>query len=582
MSTRLFVFACLLILQFACAQVVVSGVDTDAGVEIDAASDAGVDLSIGLFEESRSILDFDPSVREYQVDVGYTLTKLTLRVAPTESVQSVSWQGLQQSLDGAGEVDLELDVMDNALTVVTTEEQEYRITISRAPVSELGQQAYLKSNAGPEARSFGNRVAVSGDTVAVSGSSDRGGVYVFRRSGAQWAFEATLQGQETEVFDNFAASLAMDGDTIVVGAYGESSSARSVNGDQTNNDAGSSGAAYVFVRNGSTWTQQAYLKASNADAGDRFGESIGISGDTIIVGAGFETSGARGVNGDGTDNSSNEAGAAYIFVRNGTAWTQQVYLKASNTDEFDLFGFLVAVDRDTAVACSPFEASGATGVNGDQSDNSLGGAGACYVFVRDGTTWAQQAYVKSFTAESGDGFGWSVAVDDDTLVVGARSEDSSATGVNGDRSNNSASSSGAAFVYARNGTSWSNHAYLKASNTNASDGFGTSVAIDGDAIVVGAIGEASAAVGVGGNQSDNTAAGSGAAYTFIRSGSSWSQRAYFKASNTNASDRFGSYVALDGDTIIMGANGEDSSASGVNGNQNDNSAESAGAAYVFR
>lgn len=581
-------------LEFGCAEVVGNSVDMDAGTEPDAAidsgtdagidsgTDAGIDLSIGLFKESRSYLDFDPSVDEYQVEVGHFLTTLTLRIDPIDSVQSVVWQGLQQSLDGEGEVELELDVMNNSLTVVATDEQAYRVTVRRAPASELGQQAYLKSNAGAGARSFGNRVAISGDTAAVSGSSGRGGVYVFRRSGGTWVFEATLVGEETEAGDSFGFSLAMDGDTIVVGAYGESSSARSVNGDATDNSASDAGAAYVFVREGTVWTQQAYLKASNADAGDRFGESIGISGDTVIVGAGFETSTARGVNGDATDNNGSETGAAYIFVRNQTAWTQQAYLKASNTDDFDLFGYLVAIDRDTAVACSPFESSAATGVNGDQNDNSGGGSGACYAFVRDGTTWAQQAYIKSFTAESGDDFGWAVAVDDDTLAVGARREDSSATGVNGDRSDNGASASGAVFVYARNGTSWSNQAYLKASNTGASDSFGTSVAIDGDAIGVGAPGEGSVAVGVGGNQSDNTQAGSGAAYAFLRVGGIWSQRAYLKASNTNAGDRFGGHVALDGDDIIVGASGEDSSAAGVDGDQNDNSAESAGAAYVFR
>ena len=124
-------------------------------------------------------------------------------------------------------------------------------------------------------------------------------------------------------------------------------------------------------------------------------------------------------------------------------------------------------------------------------------------------------------------------------------------------------------------------AYLKASNTDAGDYFGYSVAISGDTIVVGAIVEDSSATGVNGNQDDNSASDAGAAYVFQRSGSTWSQQAYLKASNTDASDYFGVSVAISGDTIVVGASGEGSSATGVNGNQDDNSASAAGAAYVF-
>ena len=174
--------------------------------------------------------------------------------------------------------------------------------------------------------------------------------------------------------------MAVSGDTVVVGAVFEDSNATGINGDQTDNSATDAGAAYVFVRNGTTWSQQAYLKASNTDAGDVFGFSVAISGDTVVVGASFEASNATGVNGDQTDNSAPQAGAAYVFVRNGTTWSQQAYLKASNTDAGDFFGDSVAVSGDTVVVGAPRESSSATGVNGDQTNNSAASAGAAYIF----------------------------------------------------------------------------------------------------------------------------------------------------------------------------------------------------------
>ena len=150
-----------------------------------------------------------------------------------------------------------------------------------------------------------------------------------------------------------------------------------------------------------------------------FGRSVAVSGDTVVVGADGEESNATGINGDQDDNSASYAGAAYVFVRNGAIWTQQAYLKASNTDTFDRFGISVAVSGDTVVVGAFYESSNATGVNGDQNDNSAQYAGAVYVFVRDGTTWTQQAYLKASNTDMGDEFGASVAVSGDTVVVGA-------------------------------------------------------------------------------------------------------------------------------------------------------------------
>jgi hypothetical protein len=404
------------------------------------------------------------------------------------------------------------------------------------------------------------------------------------------AQQAYLKASNTGANDWFALSVAVSGDTVVVGAPSEASNATGVNGNEADNSVRDAGAVYVFVRSGTGWTQQAYLKASNTDVGDFFGGSVAVSGNTMVVGAFREDSNATGANGNQGNNGflGGDSGAAYVFVRSGKDWSQQAYLKASNTGQHDFFGESVAVSGDTVVVGASYEASNGTGVNGNQADNSASSAGAAYVFVRSGTGWTQQAYLKASNAGATDFFGESVSVSGDTVVVGAREEASNATGVNGRQGNNRALSAGAAYVFVRSGTDWTQQAYLKASNTGVGDRFGGSVAVSGDTVVVGAPFEYSNATGVNapptggtGTQADNSAGDSGAAYVFVRSGTDWTQQAFLKASNTGANDRFGGAVAVSGDTVVVGGAGEGSNASGVNGNQANNSFSDAGAAYLF-
>jgi hypothetical protein len=277
-----------------------------------------------------------------------------------------------------------------------------------------------------------------------------------------------------------------------------------------------------------------------------------------------------------------------VVLASGTT-NQQAYVKASNTGAGDYFGFRLSLSGDgSTLAVGAFaEDSNATGVNGSQADTSAFNSGAVYVFTRTGNTWAQQAYLKASNTDARLTFGESVALsaDGSTLAVGASSETSNATGVNGNQADTSAANSGAVYVFTRTGSTWAQQAYLKASNTGTSDLFGEGVALsaDGDTLAVGAVGEASNAIGVNGNQADNSAANSGAVYVFTRTGSTWAQQAYLKASNTGTGGRFGFSVALsgDGDTLAVGAVGEASNATGVNGNQADNTATLAGAVYVF-
>uniref|UniRef100_UPI0026385EFA FG-GAP repeat protein n=1 Tax=Acidovorax sp. TaxID=1872122 RepID=UPI0026385EFA len=390
-------------------------------------------------------------------------------------------------------------------------------------------------------------------------------------------------------------ALSGDGNTLAVGAYQESSNATGINGDQANNAASQSGVVYVFTRSASTWSQQAYVKASNTGAGDNFGRSVALSGDgnTLAVGAYAEDSNATGVNAVGgqANNSASDSGAVYVFTRSASTWSQQAYVKASNTGVDDNFGYSVALsgDGNTLAVGAWREDSNAIGINNDETNNSATDSGAVYVFTRSASTWSQQAYVKASNTGAGDNFGWSVALsgDGNTLAVGAWREDSNAIGINNDETNNSATNSGAVYVFTRSASTWSQQAYVKASNTEAVDLFGWSVALssDGNTLAVGAHWEDSNAQGIGSDQGDNSANNSGAVYVFTRIGGTWSQQAYVKASNTGAYDLFSYRVALssDGNTLAVGAWGEDSSATGVNagGGQTDNAAGDSGAVYVF-
>jgi hypothetical protein len=373
----------------------------------------------------------------------------------------------------------------------------------------------------------------------------------------------------------------------------EDSNATGINGDQNDNSATTSGAVYVFRFDGTDWSQQAYIKTSNSDAGDNANPiALSADGNTMALGAKNEDSNATGINGDQNDNSASVSGAAYVFRFDGTSWAQTAYLKASNTAAGDGFGESIALSADGATLAvgAIDEDSNATGINDNQNDNSAERAGAVYVFRFDGTDWFQQAYIKASNTDAGDGFGgqirrFALSGDGATLAVGAPGEDSNATGIDGDQSDNSADGAGAVYVFRFDGTNWFQQAFVKASNTGAGDRFGERVALssDGTVLAVNATNEDSCAAGVGADQNDNSCPETGAVYVYRFAGTDWAQAAFVKASNPDDGDAFGSASALsaDGSTLAVGAPGEDSSATGINGDQNDNSVITSGAVYVY-
>jgi hypothetical protein len=487
--------------------------------------------------------------------------------------------------------------------------------------------AYLKASNTDASDSFGmNGVAISGDTLVVgapyeassasgvnpalaadgttAAQSDNsapraGAVYVFTRVNGAWTQQAYLKASNADANDEFGHTVAVHGDTLVVGAPEETGASPGVNGDQASNLLSGAGAVYVFTRSNGTWTQQAYLKASHPRDGAYFGSSLSIEGDTLAVGAAGDASSARGVNPvltpGGADAQSDVtapgSGAVYVFTRAQGAWSQQAYVKASNTGAGDMFGSSVSLSGSTLAVGAFQEASGAAGVNGDPSDNSCYGCGAVYVFTQAQGTWSQQAYLKASNPGPGDGFGQSVSLSGETLAVGAPSESSSARGVNPTQtpggadaqSDDSASLSGAVYVFTRLSGTWTQQAYLKSSSNTVGtqQAFGWSVALSDDTLVVGAPYEASNATSLNGNPFDTSAQRSGAVFVLARTGGTWAERTYVKASNTGAQDLFGYCVAFSGQTLAVAGPGEDSSATGMNGVQGDNSRSESGAVYVW-
>ncbi|CAN5754492.1 hypothetical protein BH23DEI1_BH23DEI1_20420 [soil metagenome] len=462
--------------------------------------------------------------------------------------------------------------------------------------------AYLKASNTDADDEFGWAVALSGDgrTLAVGahfedssatgvdgigatdGALDSGAAYVFvLDADGAWTQQAYLKASNTDPGDRFgwAVALSDDGDTLAVSAVFEDGIATGVGGDETSQAAPDSGAAYVFTRSDAgVWSQQAYVKASNTGAGDTYGASVALSGDgdTLVVGANFEDGSAAG---DGSDDLLPNSGAAYVYVRTGATWAFEAYLKASDAAADTWFAQALAISRDGSTL--------AVGSN-RQHDPGVATSGAAYVFRRTGSNWSEEARLAASNPGFFDLFGGWLALSSagDVLAVSGWREDGGATGIDGDESDDSATDAGAVYVYRRAGTgTWTQEAYVKASNTGAGHLFGVRLALsgDGDTLAIGASGEASAAQLFEGDQSDTSAPGAGAVFVFMRNeAGDWSQKAYVKAPNARANANFG-VVALseDGRTLAVGAPREASGATGVDGDASDTSAPGAGAIYVY-
>jgi uncharacterized repeat protein (TIGR01451 family) len=350
---------------------------------------------------------------------------------------------------------------------------------------------------------FGYFVAVSGDTAVVGapyndteGGSQAGSAWVFARSSGTWTLQQRLVPSDAAAQDNFGWSVSISGDTVVVGAYFDDT--------QWGTDAGS---AYVFVRSGVTWTEQQKLVPPDGAPGDWFGSAVSISGETVAVGAYVD--GDLGF----------AAGSVYVFVRSGTAWLEEQKLLASDGGSGDHFGYAVSLSGDTLVVGSP-------------QDNIPGGVdeGSADVFVRSGALWTHQQKLLASDPTASAGFGTSLSVSGDTLIVGAPWDDTPSADV-----------AGSAYVFVRSGTTWTEQQKLFAPDGSTQDWFGFSTAISGDTVIVGKIEDAAQGIGTG------------SAYVFARTGNNWILQQKLLASDAAGNSYFGFSIAASGDTLLIGA-----------------------------
>lgn len=302
-----------------------------------------------------------------------------------------------------------------------------------------------------------------------------------------------LFSHDTRQHDCFGRSLAINGDLLIAGAKGD---------DERGNN---SGAAYIFKRVGEAWVEQAKLKASDATTNDFFGFSVGISGDTAIVGAWQQ------------DEKGNGAGAAYVFRQHEGQWAQEAKLTARDGRPFAEFGYAVAIEGDTAVI-------------GARQDSERGDAsGAAYVFRRDGLKWTQEAKLSARDTRPADQFGGAVALDADVAVIGASGHDSAGT------------DAGAAYVFRKSAEGWKLESKLTANNAMPQDAFGYSVAIDRDTVVAGAY------------RSDTADVDAGSLYVFARQDGGWHQAQQLTPYDAIPSEWFGWSVGLHDGTLVVGA-----------------------------
>lgn len=482
---------------------------------------------------------------------------------------------------------------------------------------DLSREAigYAKaSNTAAEDR-FGFAVALAGERMAVGAPlngaltagapadcgaaeesnclAESGSVYVFRRDAdGNWQQEAFLKADNADAFDWFGSSVAFLGDELIVGAPGEDSNATGVNPDgdpaagtgPDSNASTDSGAVYVFRRDGDGWRQHAYMKSTVTFAGAQLGHSLAADGERVAAGSPAEFS-----------------GFVDTFRRDADGvWSHEAWLQPNGSDSGDLFGYAVALRGDLLVVGAPGEDSAAAGINPDSSvgagtgrfNDEAESAGAVYVYRHDGNGWVEQAYVKSPAPAPFDNFGLSVAADTTRLAVGAPYHDSGAGDAEADCGSatpvNCTIDSGTVFVLAADGAAWRYDALLKASHFGERDYFGTSLALDGDRLLAGAPGEDGANAGIDGDATNDDAPDSGAAYLFAFGTEGWTQRRYIKSSNPDGAaapdtsgDEFGYSLALDDDLVVIGAPNEDSTATGLDGDRDNNGASNSGAVYLY-
>jgi hypothetical protein len=524
----------------------------DASIDPGNADLQGLELSVPGLAPA-----FASGTTEYELAVSGLVRSVRVIARPWHPDATVTVAGASTV---AGEPSMPIPVPPApttvAITVTAPASNQKTYLVHLRPDGSMAQHIYVKAGNAGQGDVFGWRVAIDGDTLAAAASYEAscatgvhlaaqgdngcvgsGAVYVFRRRGSTWEPEAYLKPFNTGSGDEFGVSLALDGDTLVVGAFHEDSSASGVPDDGDDDALGNSGAAYVFRRVDGAWQQDAYLKASSPQAAQEFGWSVAVAGNLVAVGARLEDGGAT------------DSGAVYLFRRNVSRWIPEAELRAPAPASNDFFGYSVAAAGDVVAVGACSQGCPPAGRSVPDAQNP----GAVHVFRKTGAIWGHEAALAPQAPDPTDAFGHAVALAGDLLVVGAPLEDSSSRRIDEGQDDDTASASGAAYVFRKDGASWVQDAYLKASNTDAADRFGSSVAIAGDLVAVGAIGESSSAPGIDVDPDDDSADNSGAAYVYRLTSGGWRALAYVKASNTAMGHELGASVALSDDALVVGA-----------------------------
>jgi trimeric autotransporter adhesin len=450
---------------------------------------------------------------------------------------ALNYGGLK-AWDASGR-DLPVRFLPGGETGSLSVEVDERGAVYPVTIDPVAQQARLKADNAGGSDAFGSTVAISGDTVAVAARFEAGPGDALANSGAVYVFvrSGATWTQQAYLRAFNAGSQDQFGLSLALSgdtlAVGAPREDATAAGDPSNNMLPNSGAVYTYTRSGTTWTLQSRLKAPNAGEDDEFGQSVALSGDFLAIGAPFEDSTGTTVGND--NNNGFNDGAVYVYTPDNMGWALTSYLKSSTTDATDLFGSSLALSGNTLAVGAPV-------------DGSL--KGRCAVFTHDGANWTEEAILSGSNSSTNDTFGISVAISGDTIVVGAPYED---TGLAGGSKGTPDDDYGAAYVFQRTGVVWSEQAILQAGNRRIKDNFGEAVAIAGDLIVVGAQGEDNNLNGM----EDSAFVSSGAAYLFERNGAAWTQRNYLKGSNSAFGSSFGRSVAIEGTNVMVGASGED-------------------------
>ena len=367
--------------------------------------------------------------------------------------------------------------------------------------------------------------------------------------------------------------MALSGDQLAIGAPNESSCSAQ---DQSDNECKKAGAVYLFERDEGRWVQRAYLKAPAPKEDGEFGGAVALSGDRLVVGS--ENADGCGVEGE----ERRLAGAAYVFERDAQgAWAVTACVEALGGGFGDRFGSEVALFGDLLAVGAPSEDSCAIGVNGDELDGECNVSGAAYLFERgqDGA-WSQIAYVKPSTTRTNLNFGMEMALDEGRLAISSPLDNSCSVGIGGDDAPGTCPFAGAVHLYEPGeGGLWMQVAYLKGSNTQGGDRFGSSIAFSKDRLAIGASSEGSCASA---DAQSNDCEDAGAVYIFERDEErAWSQVGIVKAANAHEGALFGQSLSLSEDRLAVGSPSEEGCASGIGGDDADTGCRGSGAAYLF-